>query len=392
MTKTFTSVVMRGNQLGRTIGFPTLNFDPEIIYPSMPEGVYVAKVFIKEKAYLGALYYGKRLVLGEDTMVLEVHVLDFDTDIYDKRVTCEIGEFIRGPMKFTSIANMKKQLKRDVKNVRSVGLHTPGVSLYVHPEGVQVDMSVVGWMGRGSLEEQCVIAKRAGFRGIDYVAGISDLFFTPEEILRVSRKVGIPVVSIHTPLFMALYTPPILGDRIIKVVERFEEVRHFNVHLSGYLGPFFRDEKSLEYLRAQLDRRGIGLSLESNPNEYVILPFYPVETRDPEAFAAYCKKQEYMMTYDSSHIADWGVDVVDFFMRHHRQISLLHLSDWTKEFQHLPFGKGDLPLERLFDAMDSVNYRGRIVCEISEFPKDIRIEEKIELLAEGVSRMTEKGK
>lgn len=109
----YTSLVYKGDQLGRTIGFPTLNLDVTVLPKTMQEGIYAATVIIDGKTYKGALYFGPRLVVGETKNVLEIHVIIFNKEIYGQKVSFSIGKFIRKIANFSSMEEMKKQLDKD---------------------------------------------------------------------------------------------------------------------------------------------------------------------------------------------------------------------------------------------------------------------------------------
>ena len=69
--------VLHGDKIGRTLGFPTANLSPQSITTPLRHGIYAARVYIKNKEYRGALFYGPRLVIGESQVVLEIHIIDF---------------------------------------------------------------------------------------------------------------------------------------------------------------------------------------------------------------------------------------------------------------------------------------------------------------------------
>lgn len=116
----YKSIVYKGDQLGRTIGFPTLNLDVNILSKDLKEGIYACSVTIESNNYLGALYFGPRLVVGETKNVLEIHVLDFDKEIYGQEVDFTIGKFVRPISNFASMEEMKKQLGKDIEAVRKI--------------------------------------------------------------------------------------------------------------------------------------------------------------------------------------------------------------------------------------------------------------------------------
>jgi len=114
--------VVRGDQTGRTLGFPTVNFNPELAGDLKQEGVYAASVLVDGINYRGALYFGPRLTLGETKNVLEIHLIDFSGDVYDTTLQFQIGTFIRPPMNFASVDEIKQQLADDILAARGAAI------------------------------------------------------------------------------------------------------------------------------------------------------------------------------------------------------------------------------------------------------------------------------
>jgi len=113
----FEGFVVRGNQIGRTIGFPTANLhinNEEKIIPS--NGVYAVKVKGKclgDTIYNGMMNIGIRPTVDGQKKVIEVHILDFDQDIYEQNLTVMVYEYIRGEVKFEGLEALKAQLAKD---------------------------------------------------------------------------------------------------------------------------------------------------------------------------------------------------------------------------------------------------------------------------------------
>jgi len=113
----FDGFVVRGNQIGRTIGFPTANLhinNEEKIIPS--NGVYAVKVKGKclgDTIYNGMMNIGIRPTVDGQKKVIEVHILDFDQDIYEQNLTVMVYEYIRGEVKFDGLEALKVQLAKD---------------------------------------------------------------------------------------------------------------------------------------------------------------------------------------------------------------------------------------------------------------------------------------
>jgi len=113
--------VIRGRALGRTIGFPTANIEIDSDIKLIPGvGVYAVEVLVNDQVYRGMLNIGLRpTVVSTDVVNLEVHILDFHQDIYDKNITVRFIERVRDEQKFESIDALKEQLKNDEKVVRT---------------------------------------------------------------------------------------------------------------------------------------------------------------------------------------------------------------------------------------------------------------------------------
>ena len=113
----FDGFVVRGNQIGRTIGFPTANLhinNEEKIIPS--NGVYAVKVkgnCLGDIIYNGMMNIGIRPTVDGQKKVIEVHILDFDQDIYEQNLTVMVYEYIRGEVKFDGLEALKVQLAKD---------------------------------------------------------------------------------------------------------------------------------------------------------------------------------------------------------------------------------------------------------------------------------------
>ena len=122
INKWYKAKVHSGSQLGRTIAVPTVNLNPAIL-SHFPEGIYACFVRYNRKAYAGALYLGKRLVLGETRTVLEIHLLDFHKEIYGEYIMFQIKDFIRAPRVFSSMIEMQKVIAEDIERVKGVFLN-----------------------------------------------------------------------------------------------------------------------------------------------------------------------------------------------------------------------------------------------------------------------------
>lgn len=110
-----TGIVVKGLQIGTTIGYPTANIKVQHPYKLIPpEGIYAVWVYYDNHCYEGMLYIGNRPTIDEDLkQTIEVNIFDFDQDIYGKELNVVFVEYLRGDVKFTTIEALKDQLTKD---------------------------------------------------------------------------------------------------------------------------------------------------------------------------------------------------------------------------------------------------------------------------------------
>ena len=131
-----TGKVIRGDQIGRQIGFPTANLFVEETYKLIPsDGIYAVKVEIIEDSNAdeqgsalksnvsklllnGMAYIGHRPTINGMTRNIEVNIFDFDEDIYGQIIRLHFLDFIRADQKFDSLEQLTEQLRKDEKAVR----------------------------------------------------------------------------------------------------------------------------------------------------------------------------------------------------------------------------------------------------------------------------------
>ena len=105
-------VVIVGKKIAQTTGFPTANIP--YINNSMDATVFISTIKYNGKIYKGATFYNKQ------RNILESHILDFNEDIYDKKIEVCLIEKVRDGMKFKSKEEAEKQLMQDVENAKKI--------------------------------------------------------------------------------------------------------------------------------------------------------------------------------------------------------------------------------------------------------------------------------
>ncbi len=106
--------VVPGAQRGRQIGFPTANIqinDPLKLIPA--DGVYAVRVILDNKLYRGMLNIGNRPTVDGAQHAIEVHILDFDGNLYDRPIRIKMVERIRPEKRFADMNELREQLVKD---------------------------------------------------------------------------------------------------------------------------------------------------------------------------------------------------------------------------------------------------------------------------------------
>tara|TARA_B100001093_G_scaffold3011_1_gene3100 strand:- start:508 stop:1455 length:948 start_codon:yes stop_codon:yes gene_type:complete len=118
-----TGKVIEGKRLGRELGFPTLNIEVNNEHKILPkDGVYAVNVQIKDEHFEGMMNIGQNPTVQKNTeqeKKLEVHIFDFDKEVYGAEVKVFFQKFIRDEKTFSNLEELKSQLIQDEKNVRT---------------------------------------------------------------------------------------------------------------------------------------------------------------------------------------------------------------------------------------------------------------------------------
>lgn len=116
-----TGKVIRGKQLGRTLGFPTANLAVADKYKLIPaNGIYVVKVNYKNNFYKGMMSIGTNPTMDGTCRTIEVNILNFDFDIYGEELTVSFIEKLRNEEKFDTIEKLKQQMEKDKKQTLEI--------------------------------------------------------------------------------------------------------------------------------------------------------------------------------------------------------------------------------------------------------------------------------
>lgn len=114
-------LVIKGQQIGRSIGFPTANVHIPNDYKLIPkDGVYAIEVEVNGKTYKAMLNIGNRPTVDGHQRTVEANLFDFEGDLYDQQITIYIKAFLREEIKFKDLDALQKQLLLDQQAAKRV--------------------------------------------------------------------------------------------------------------------------------------------------------------------------------------------------------------------------------------------------------------------------------
>ncbi|MDD3478528.1 MAG: bifunctional riboflavin kinase/FAD synthetase [Candidatus Izemoplasmatales bacterium] len=119
MPYTIHGEVIHGKNRGKALGFPTANLRHEG-YMRPKSGVYVAKVEIDGNRFDGLANIGDNPTFDDDDISIEVHILDFQGQIYGKRIALSFLHFLREEIKYHSVNDLIEQMMQDVLDARVI--------------------------------------------------------------------------------------------------------------------------------------------------------------------------------------------------------------------------------------------------------------------------------
>ena len=108
--------VIKGEQIGRTLGFPTANIQLTVNYKLIPKtGVYAVMIHIQGENYKGMLNIGFRPTVEGNSKTIEVNIFDFNKNIYGEEISITLVKRLRDEKKFKNLETLKKQITSDKK-------------------------------------------------------------------------------------------------------------------------------------------------------------------------------------------------------------------------------------------------------------------------------------
>lgn len=119
---TLSGIVRQGDKIGRTLGYPTLNLEVPKDFP-LEFGVYAGFMEYKNIKYPGVISLGITPNFAVTQPKLEIHIFDFNQDLYEKMIKVTFTHYLRKEEKFPSIEDLIKQIERDCLKARMMSLN-----------------------------------------------------------------------------------------------------------------------------------------------------------------------------------------------------------------------------------------------------------------------------
>ena len=151
----FTGTVVRGKQIGRTIGFPTANLQATERLKLIPAvGIYAVRVKRGTQLLEGMLYIGDRPSLNDGRgLVIELNIFDFTEDLYGERLTVYFNDYLRGDLELDGLEALREQLSRDEAAARAA-LAKTAAQILPHPQrSLDTAVVILNYNGRDYLEK-----------------------------------------------------------------------------------------------------------------------------------------------------------------------------------------------------------------------------------------------
>lgn len=226
------------------------------------------------------------------------------------------------------------------------------------------------------IEEIFYLAGEGGFDGCELV--IDQRFMSDGYLDRVQACMEIlPVHTIHAP-FLKMKKWGTKVDELKRTIDiaRVLGASVVNFHPPAWLTMeigFARWLKSIHDFQKELDCADIALTIENMPRagKHLMLTSYILN--DINDLVAFGEEHNLYFTFDTTHLASFGADIIAPFIKVFRtgRLRNIHLSDSGEHESHLFLGRGDLPIARFLNTVRRVGYDGMITFEVSprELPK-----------------------
>lgn len=117
--KFFTGIVIHGEKRGKELGFPTANIQLDQSDTTIEPGVYATELILDNEKHQGMLYVGTRPTLNLSQKSIEIHIFNFNRNIYGIQIQFFVFKKIRGDQRFNSIEELIAQIEKDQAAIKA---------------------------------------------------------------------------------------------------------------------------------------------------------------------------------------------------------------------------------------------------------------------------------
>lgn len=219
--------------------------------------------------------------------------------------------------------------------------------------------------------------KKYGVTGIELLIPSNTTNNDIKKVSQMVEKLNLHVFSIHQPLTSFLKIGIDEVTYLFKIANKLS-AQTITLH-SDAIGNKFLEKGYIESLKLLEKKYNIKIGIENMPKAWhLLLKTYTWKTNE---FSNLMKKTAFHITFDTTHLAQTGKDITEFYKDNKDRIINIHLSDYKKHFlnkkllltnyTHLPLGHGELPIKEFLKTLKENNYDGLITMEISGSVDDL---------------------
>jgi len=213
--------------------------------------------------------------------------------------------------------------------------------------------------------------KKSGVNGIELLSTSNVTDQDIQKVQKMLKELGLAVFSVHQSISTLFNIGIQEIEGLFQIANKLKAgviVLHINV-----IGNQIFHNDYVQSLKNLQRKYKIKIGMENSPISP--LTFFNKNTWDEDKFSNLIKEKEFNITFDTTHLAQTGKNIVDFYENNKDRIVNIHLSDYKMNIlnkylllangTHLPLGKGTSPIKQLLNAMKQTNYSGVITMEIS---------------------------
>ncbi len=184
-----TGRVIKGQQIGAKIGFPTANLEIQKANKLIPkDGIYAVYAYYKNERYSGMLYIGKRPTLKNFfNKTIEVNIFDFNKDLYGDSLKIELLEKIREDNKFDSLESLKAALIKDKASTKTIIKKLEDAqNKIIRKSNPSVAVVILNWNGKDFLEQYLPPLLKTNYDNFEII--VADNGSTDESLITLKHK------------------------------------------------------------------------------------------------------------------------------------------------------------------------------------------------------------